>query len=120
MERLNVNRTLCEFTFFLFWMMMSNLIQSIKDLVYLGLNRKTDPRYIENYCLYRSLYLYHLCKSLNPSGNYKVNIVLSKEEKWGHAWLTKDEKTIMKARHTVPFKIERIGENDMFTYWIIL
>jgi hypothetical protein len=49
-----------------------------------------------------------------------VNIVLSKEKKWGHVWLTKDEKTILKARRTVPFKIEKVGEDKMFTYWIIL
>jgi hypothetical protein len=99
---------------------MSNLIQSVADLLHLGLKRKTDPRYVEHYCLYRSLYLYNLCKAVNPSGNYKVNIVVDKEKEWGHAWLTKDEKAIMKARQTVPFKIERVGENEVFTYWIIL
>jgi hypothetical protein len=93
---------------------------SIKQLINLKVSGNSDLRYKNHYCYYRSLYWYDFWKTIHPSGNYKVNIVLNGHTDWAHACLTKNDKVFLKARHKIPFKIEKIGEKGKFNYWITL
>lgn len=96
------------------------IIGSIYNLVDLKLSKNANVKYKKNYCYYHSLYWYDFYKLICPKGNYKINIVVSKNINWGHAWLTKDGKTILKSKQKISLKLEKIGENGKFIYWIAL
>ena len=99
---------------------MKRLFRSLISLVNLTVRKKILNVDINNYCYYHSLYLYDLFKTINPSGNYKVNILLSENGEWGHAWLSNDDIIVLKEKREDTFSIEKIGENIIYNYWIVL
>ncbi len=76
---------------------------------------------INNACLKKSRFVYWICKTLRLKGDFKINIYLKYYDDGrpdtGHAWLTRDGKDFAFAFKSLPFKLEKIGENEKYVYW---
>ena len=75
-------------------------------------------RYQKNYCYHKTVFLYDFLRSIDISGNYRINIVIETyRDEWGHAWLTRNDKPFPK-RKAIYMKIEKVCQNSRFQYWI--
>jgi hypothetical protein len=75
---------------------------------------------MQHRCYYRSLFLYNICYLIDRGATYRINIMMHCSKKaWGHAWLTRNGKTfLIPNKHVLPFILEKIGENNRYTFWI--
>ena len=95
---------------------LKNFIVLLYEFVLSYLNKK----HTNNPCLHRAIYWYQICKYVNPSGRYKISIAIDTRKDWGHAWLTKNERSMAIPKHKIPRKLEKIGESENFIYWIAI
>jgi hypothetical protein len=75
---------------------------------------------MQHKCYYRSLFLYNICRFIDRRSIYRINIMMHCSRRvWGHAWLTRNDKTFLRPnRQALPFILEKIGENNRYIFWI--
>ena len=73
-------------------------------------------------CRIISEIVYAVCKLLHLKGDYKINIVYFTRgdgiRKRGHAWVTCNDKDVFLTPSYRPHRMNRIGENEKYRYWI--
>lgn len=81
---------------------------------------KNISRIRKHKCYYKSLFLYRICVFFDKKAEYRINIVMRcDKDPWGHAWLTRNNKTFLTYNRTaLPYIIEKIGENKYINFWI--
>lgn len=77
---------------------------------------------VKNWCLKRSRLLYAVA-SRCLSGEVKINIVMrcrnNVDSDWGHAWLTRNGKSLWEPKKKVLAKPKTmIADNGKYVYWI--
>jgi hypothetical protein len=72
----------------------------------------------KNYCYHKACVLYDFFKSLDGAADYRINIAIDVTGRgWGHAWLTRNDRPFPRGR-TVPLRLEAVGSNARYRYWI--
>ena len=74
---------------------------------------------VKHKCYYRSLLLYRLCSFFDRKATYKINIYMQCSQlSFGHAWLTRNGKTVILKNKLLPVILEKIGESNKYIFWI--